>query len=45
MTHLPFIVACYALGVGVPLVFGVGAWLRLGVATRRLRTLDPREGR
>ena len=45
MTHLPYIVAVYALGVGVPVVFGVLAWRRLGVVRRRLAALDPREDR
>ncbi len=42
MTHLPFIAACYALGVGVPVAYAVNAWLRLGSARRRLSALDTR---
>ncbi len=42
MTHLPFIAACYALGVGVPVFFAVNAWLRLSKARNRLAALDTR---
>ncbi len=42
MTHLPYIVAVYALGLGIPVAFGLGAWRRLGLARRRLAALDPR---
>ncbi len=42
MTHLPFIVTCYALGIGLPVLFAVDAWRRLGVARRRLAVLDTR---
>lgn len=42
MTHLPFIVVCYALGVGVPVAFAVNAWARLGSARRKLAALDTR---
>lgn len=42
MTHLPYITAVYALGVGVPLAFGVLAWRRLGQARRKLLAVDPR---
>ena len=45
MTHLPFIVTCYSLGIGVPVLFALHAWRRLGVARRRLAALDPRMGR
>ena len=44
MTHLPFIIGAYALGVLIPGWFGVTAWLRLGTATRRLAAVDPRHG-
>ena len=44
MTHLPYVVACYGLGVAVPLAFAVGAWRRLGQARRRLAAIDPRGG-
>jgi cytochrome c biogenesis protein CcdA len=43
MTHLPFVAAAYSLGVGVPLVYAVAAWTRLGKARRRLAAIDPRE--
>ncbi len=42
MTHLPFIAASYALGVGVPVLLGILAWQRLGAARRRLAAIDPR---
>ncbi len=44
MTHLPFIAAAYALGVGIPLVLAVGAWARLRAASRKLAAIDPRRG-
>ncbi len=44
MTHLPFIVATYALGLAVPAVFAVCAWRRLAQARRRLAAVDPRAG-
>jgi hypothetical protein len=45
MTHWPFIAASYALGVLVPLVFGITAFTRMGAARRRLATIDPRPQR
>jgi hypothetical protein len=45
MTHLPFIAASYALGVLVPLVFGVLAFTRMGTARRKLAAIDPRAQR
>ena len=45
MTHLPYIVASYALAVVIPLWFGVAAQLRLGRARRRLAAVDPRANR
>ncbi len=45
MTHWPFIAASYALGVLVPLVFGVAAFTRMGSARRRLAAIDPRAHR
>ena len=42
MTHLPYIVACFGLGLAVPAVFAFGAWRRLGRARLRLAQLDPR---
>ncbi len=44
MTHLPFIAASYALGVGIPAWLSVAAALRLGRARRRLAAVDPRQG-
>jgi cytochrome c biogenesis protein CcdA len=42
MTHLPFIVAAYTLGIGAPLIFAISAWNRLRLAKRRLAVIDPR---
>jgi cytochrome c biogenesis protein CcdA len=44
MTHLPYIVASYALGIGIPAVLGMLAWRRLALARRRLSAVDPRMG-
>ena len=45
MTHLPFILASYALGVLIPGTFMVAAFLRMATAKRRLAALDPRRSR
>ena len=45
MTHLGYIVVAYALGIGIPVAFGFGAFRRLGVARRRLAAIDPRAAR
>jgi len=45
MTHLPFIAASYALGVLIPLLFGIAAFTRMGTARRRLAAIDPRAHR
>lgn len=42
MTHLPYIAACFGLGLAVPAVFAADAWRRLGRARRRLAQIDPR---
>ena len=42
MTHLPYIVASYALGILVPAGFGMAALLRMRAARRRLLAVDPR---
>jgi hypothetical protein len=42
MTHLPFVAGAYALGVVVPLIFGVAAFTRMLGARRRLAAIDPR---
>lgn len=44
MTHLPFVVASYILGFGIPLVLALLAWQRLASAKRRLAAVDPRMG-
>jgi hypothetical protein len=45
MTHLPFIVASYALGVLIPGTFAIAAYLRMRAAQRRLAALDHRRSR
>ena len=45
MTHLPYIVASYALGVLIPAAFAVAAFLRMRGAQRRLAAIDPRVNR
>jgi hypothetical protein len=42
MTHVPFVAAAYALGLIVPLIFGVAAFARMIGARRRLAAIDPR---
>ena len=42
MTHLPYVLSCYALWILVPVVFGVAAFLRMRAADRRLAAIDPR---
>ena len=42
MTHLPYIVAVYALGVLVPTAYAVDAWLRSRRALHRLAAIDTR---
>ena len=36
MTHLPYIVSAYALGVLIPASFAIAAFLRMRAAQRRL---------
>jgi type IV secretory pathway TrbD component len=45
MTHLPFVAVSYGLAVLVMGGFGIGAWLRVGSARRRLAAIDPRRER
>ncbi len=42
MTHLPYIVAAYLLGVLIPGSFAVSAFVRVRTARRRLAAIDPR---
>ena len=42
MTHLPYIVAAYALGVLIPGAFAFAAALRMRAARLRLAAVDPR---
>ncbi len=45
MTHLPFIVASYALTVLVGVAYSLDAWMRMRRARRRLAAIDPRARR
>ena len=45
MTHFPYIIAAYALGVLIPGSFAVAALLRMRTAQRRLAAIDPRAER
>ena len=45
MDHLPYIAASYALGVLIPGIFAVAAYLRVGSARRRLAAIDTRPRR
>ena len=45
MTHLPFIVASYGLTAAVLAWLGIGAWIRVASARRRLAAIDPRRDR
>ena len=45
MTHLPYIVAAYGLGVLVPGTFAALAFLRMRTARRRLAAIDQRRRR
>ena len=42
MTHLPYVVAAYVLGVVIPGTFAAAAFLRMRAAQRRLATIDRR---
>ncbi len=42
MTHLPYVLASYAVFAVVAVVLAVGAGARLRSATKRLRAVDPR---
>jgi hypothetical protein len=42
VSHLPYIIASYALGVVVPGTFALAALLRTRAARRRLAAIDPR---
>lgn len=42
MTHLPYIVAAYVLGVMIPGSFAVAAYMRMRAARRRLGAIDQR---
>ena len=43
MTHLPYVVASYSLGVLIPGAFAIAAFLRMRMAQRRLAAIDPRQ--
>jgi len=42
VTHLPYIVAAYALGVLIPGTFAIAAALSMRAARLRLAAVDPR---
>jgi hypothetical protein len=42
VTHLPYIVASYLLGVLIPGTFALAAFLRMYSARRRLAAIDQR---
>lgn len=42
MTHLPYVLSCYALGVIIPMAFGIAAVLRMRAAGQKLAAIDPR---
>ena len=42
MTHLPYIVAAYTLGVLIPATYAITAFMRMRTAQRRLAATDPR---
>jgi hypothetical protein len=45
VTHLPYIIAAYAIAVGLPLFFSIEALSRVRTARRRLEAIDPRRER
>jgi hypothetical protein len=45
MTHLPYVVAAYSLGVLIPGSYGLAAFVRMRAAARRLAAIDPRVNR
>jgi hypothetical protein len=45
MSHLPYVVAAYVLGVAIPGGFALSALLRMRAAQRRLIAMDPRARR
>jgi len=45
MDLVPYIAASYALGILIPGIFAVTAYLRVGAARRRLAAIDPRANR
>ena len=44
MTHLPYVVACYAMALALVVGLAAGARMRLRGARRRLAAIDPRAG-
>jgi hypothetical protein len=42
VTHLPYIMAAYGIGMVLAAGFAADAWLRTGRARRRLAAIDPR---
>lgn len=42
MTHLPYILVSYALGIAIPLGFGLAALHRMRAVGRKLAAIDRR---
>lgn len=45
MTHLPYVLAAYAVAIGVPLALSVEALFRVRSVRRRLHAIDTRRER
>jgi hypothetical protein len=45
VTHLPYIVAAYAIAIGVPSFFSIQVFFRVRSAHRRLAAIDSRRER
>jgi hypothetical protein len=45
VTHLPYIVAAYAIAVAVPLYFSIETYFRVRSASRKLAAIDTRRER
>ena len=45
MTHLPYVLAAYAIAIGVPLFFSIEVLFRTRSARRRLAAIDTRRER
>ncbi len=45
MTHLPYILAAYAIAIGMPLALSIEVAFRVRSARRRLQAIDTRRER